>query len=112
MAYAPIETYFNTGDGSIIGRFIEADAGRVFEYSENNDGVFEEYPHKIWVGKPIVASNGLTLDSGFRYGKVLNTRCYICLDEDEYGKPVADKWFFKQKTHHRYTGDARYTIVA
>lgn len=102
MAFAPSNTYFNTGDGSILGNFTEADAGKLFEYSENNDGVFTDFPHKIWVTNPMVASNGMTLDSGFRYGKVLKTRCYICIDEDEYGNPLPEKWYFKQNSHNKY----------
>jgi len=50
----------------------------------------------------MVASNGMTLDSGFRYGKVLKTRCYICIDEDEYGNPLPEKWYFKQNSHNKY----------
>ena len=75
-----------------IGCFVEKDSGNSFEYSHNDDEFDwldnEEYPHKIWVG-------GIVNDAGYRYGRVLKTRAYIVVDEDEYGRPVVEKWYFK-----------------
>ena len=33
MAFAPSSTYFDSGDGSILGMFVEKDHGNLFEYS-------------------------------------------------------------------------------
>jgi len=68
-----------------IGVFVEKDTGNYFEFSVNDDtGAFcEDFPHKIWVG------------DGYRYGHVLKTRAVICVDEDEFGLPVTEKWYFK-----------------
>ena len=108
MAFAPSSTYFNTGDGSVLGRFEEKDNGHLFEYSENRDedgwGADRkaDLPHKIWVTTPKFSNNGHCLDSGFRYGKVLKTVAYVAVDEDEFGNAVFEKWFLKQKTHCQY----------
>ena len=74
-----------------IGVFTEKSVGNVFEYSINDDpynGFNEDFPHKIWVG------------DGYRYGNVLKTRVVICVDEDEYGLPVTEKWYIKK--HKEY----------
>ena len=74
-----------------IGAFTEKSVGNVFEYSINDDpynGFNEDFPHKIWVG------------DGYRYGNVLKTRVVICVDEDEYGLPVTEKWYIKN--HREY----------
>ncbi len=94
MSFAPSSTYFDTGDGSIIGMFVERDTGNFFEFSENRDesNEFADYPHKIWVTTPREG-----LDSGFRYGIVLKTRLYIVVDEDADGNPVTEKWFLKER---------------
>jgi len=108
MAFAPSSTYFNTGDGSVLGRFEEKDYGMLFEYSENRDedgwgaDRKSELPHKIWVSMPRYSNNGHCLDSGFRYGKVLKTVAYLAVDEDEFGNPVFEKWQLKQRSHCEY----------
>jgi len=74
-----------------IGAFTEKEVGNVFEYSNNDDpynGFNEDFPHKIWVG------------DGYRYGTVMKTRVVICVDEDEYGLPVTEKWMIKN--HREY----------
>ena len=73
-----------------IGAFQEKEVGNWFEYSENDDSFSfcEDFPHKIWV-----------LD-GYRYGHVMKTRVVICIDEDEYGLPVTQKWYTKK--HNKY----------
>lgn len=83
-----------------IGAFTEVDAGNTFEYSLNPEGSYKltgrfgEFPHKVWV-----ASNQLNNDSGWRYARVLKTRVYIAVDEDENG-PVVEKWYIKN--HIKY----------
>jgi len=74
-----------------IGAFVEKDTGNTFEFSHNDDpynGFNENFPHKIWVG------------DGYRYGNVMKTRVVICVDEDEYGLPVTEKWY--TKSHREY----------
>ena len=92
MAFADSSTYFDTGDSSIVGIFTEAEVGNYFEYSENNDDVFTEYPHKIWVTTPKPG-----IDQGYRYGRVMKTRCKILLDEDQ-----EETWHFKQNSRREY----------
>lgn len=85
MGMANWENYPTT-----IGQFTERSAGKTHEYSPNTDitlgetefwdQIASDFPHKLW-----------TLD-GFRYARVLKTVAYICVDEDEYGKPVTQKW--------------------
>lgn len=77
-----------------IGAFTEVDAGNTFEYSVNPEGRFGEFPHKVWV-----ASGKIGNDSGWRYARVLKTRIYIAVDEDENG-PVVEKWYIKN--HRKY----------
>ena len=69
-----------------IGAFQEREVGNWFEFSYNDDtGAFcEDFPHKIWVC------------DGYRYGNVKKTVVVICIDEDEYGLPVTQKWNIKK----------------
>ena len=94
MAFAPESTYFDRGDGSIIGCFTEKDKGHLFEYSSNKGGfgALDGWPHRVWVTTPIE-----NIDSGFRYARVLKTVAYIVVDEDEYGDAVIEKWSIKKK---------------
>jgi hypothetical protein len=48
----------------------------------------EDFPHKIWVGD--------TIGSPYRYGLVKKTVAYVCVDEDEFGLPVVEKWALKK----------------
>jgi hypothetical protein len=91
MAFAPSNTYFDVGDGSIVGSFLEKDTGNLFEFSKNTDDVMAEWPHKVWVTTPRPG-----IDSGYRYAMVKKTCLYIVTDEDEHGRPVVDKWYSKQ----------------
>jgi len=95
MAFAAETTYFNAGDGSIIGLFVEKDHGNLFEFSGNPEvsGVTAEYPHLIWV-------NSRSPET--RYAKVLKTVAYVVTDIDEDGNDVVEKWFFKQNSHTIY----------
>ncbi len=85
MAVAPFET------PNILGHFQEKSAGNFFEFSDNDDicTTYDRFlfPHKIWVGDD--------LGSAYRYGTVKKTVAYICIDEDEFGHPVLEKWSLK-----------------
>ena len=78
-----------------IGVFVEKEVGNSFEYSNNDDpfNFCEDVTHKIWVG-------GLVNDQGYRYGIVKKTVAYVCVDEDEFGLPVLEKWYIKN--HKQY----------
>lgn len=93
MSFADRSTYFDCGDGSIIGCFREKDTDNVFEFSENqdvNEAWAREFPHKIWVTEPRPG-----IDQGFRYGTVKKTVAYLAVSEDEYGMPILEKWYIK-----------------
>ena len=74
-----------------VGRFVEKEVGNYFEYSVNDDNFdfCKDFAHKVWVG-------GLVNDQGYRYANVKKTVAYICVDEDEYGNPVVEKWNLKK----------------
>ena len=81
-----------------IGSFVEKEVGNTFEFSWNKDELegqafwgYGNFPHKVWV-----ASGQIGGDSGYRYAEVKKTVVYIAVDEDEYGKPVIEKWQIKQ----------------
>jgi hypothetical protein len=83
-----------------IGCFTEKDHGNYFEYSLNDDSMAlcEDYPHKVWVGSGQIGG-----DSGYRYAIVKKTVAYVCVDEDEFGLPVLEKWnLTKNKTYVIY----------
>ena len=83
-----------------IGAFTEVDAVNTFEYSLNNEPhFFNPGQHTGWTHKVWVASGKIGNDSGWRYAKVLKTRIYIAVDEDENG-PVVEKWYIKN--HRKY----------
>ena len=98
MAFAPDSVRFIYGDGSIMGSFTEKDAGNYFEFSKNDEEMTDEwnFPHKIWVTNPWDG-----MDSGFRYGEVMQTRVYICTDENDDGTPVVEKWMIKSKRNYK-----------
>jgi len=78
-----------------VGRFVEKERGNYFEYSLNDDpfNFCEDFPHKIWVG-------GLVNDQGYRYGIVKKTVAYVCVDEDEFGLPVLERWDIKNNVEY------------
>ena len=99
MAYAPSTTSFPPhGDGTIRGCFIERDYGKFFEFSENDEDFYVDYPHKIWVTTP------WHLDEGWRFAKVLKTVAYV-LTNDEDGYDVVEKWHLKGRREYDPTPD-------
>ena len=83
MAFAP---YYLLG--KVLGEFIEKDYGKYFDYAERDeDEVLAwagDYPHKVYVGGPVGGN-------GWRPAVA-----YVVVDEDDYGKPVVEKWFLKK----------------
>ena len=91
MAY-----YTHTKDP--VGAFQEKDTGNWFEWSINNDvlnNINEDFPHKVWTG-----GAGVCGDQGYRYAHVMKTRVVVCVDEDEFGLPVLEKWYLKKNTEY------------
>lgn len=89
MAYAPASVE------PVLGEFVEKDYGMSFHYSKNGDfghGPFTRFPHLVWVGG---------LGQQYRYAEVKKTVAYVCVDEDECGLPVVEKWDIKRNI--RYT---------
>lgn len=81
-----------------LGCFVEKDCGNYFEYSMATEyeayelrGNTVEFPHIVWVTAP---KEGL--DCGYRRALVKKTVAYIIVDEDDYGKPVIEKWDLKK----------------
>lgn len=68
------------------GEFQEVEFGKYFTYKRTNDfwALQHGFQHEIDV-----------LD-GIRYGNVKKTVAYICVDEDEVGAPVINKWNIKK----------------
>jgi hypothetical protein len=109
MAFADSSTYFDIGDGSIVGRFVEVDHGNTFEFSLEPErylapdlmkaGRNAIYPHRVWVADPNQRVAG---EQGWRHALVKATVAYIVVDEDEFGQPVVQKW--KIKNHTLYKG--------
>lgn len=93
MSFAPSSVYPIT-DG---GAFIEKSVGNLFEYTADSDS--SEFPHRVWVADDRNIIPGL--ESGWRYGLVKKTVAYLVVDEDEYGKPVIEKWSIKN--HKTYS---------
>ena len=81
---------YYTHTANPIGVFTEVEVGNYFEYSLNDDtGEFcADFEHKIWVG------------DGYRYGNVRKTVLEICVDEDEYGRPVTQKWKIRNRREY------------
>jgi len=93
MSFAPSSVYPITKGG----RFYEKSSDSLFEYTSDSEN--PEFPDRIWVAG---AENILPgLESGWRYGLVKKTVAYLVVDEDEYGKPVVEKWFIKN--HKTYS---------
>ena len=78
----------------LLGCFAEADRGNYFEYAVRPEKTFapadfaEDCPHIIY------------MNESYRFAKVLKTVAWVCVDEDESGQPVYEKWQLKK--HHNY----------
>lgn len=96
MAFAPNSTYFDQ-KGTILGSFTEVEHGYFFEFSVNDEELYPEYPHKVWVCTP------WEMDQGFRYAKVLKTVAYILVDEDK-----VEKWSINKYNEYENRQKVRY----
>jgi hypothetical protein len=105
MAFADSSTYFNVGDGSIIGRFDEVDHGHTFEFSQEPEmylfpdlktGRNTTYLHRVWVTDHRIGG-----EQGWRHALVKKTVAYVVVDEDDNGRAVIQKWKIKNRTLYR-----------
>jgi len=91
MAYATTQDY---DLGVVLGRFIEASHGKLFEYGARDEvwrqAFAPDFPNVVWVG-PL---------SERRAALVRKTVAYIVTDEAADGSPVVERWEIKQ--HKRY----------
>ena len=82
----------------LLGSFNEADYGSLFEYAVRPDEGLDfapDCPHIIYF-----TALRPGIDQGYRFAKVLKTVAYVCVDEDEDGQPIYEKWHLKR--HHNY----------
>jgi hypothetical protein len=61
--------------------FKNKETGVFFEFEKLTDRYYD-FTHKIFMESA----------DDFRYGRVLQTVAHVCVDEDEYGFPVVQKW--------------------
>jgi hypothetical protein len=73
--------------------------------SQENEGIFTEVTYgKHFTYRPTeyrwATDRGLMHEidvlDGVRYGNVKKTVAYVCIDEDEYGNAVMEKWNIKR----------------
>ena len=73
-----------------FGEFREVEVGNYFTYRKTDN--------------PWAISQGLEFEidvlDGVRFANVKKTVAYVCIDEDEHGNAVMDKWFIKN--HHKH----------
>jgi len=43
-------------------------------------------------------------NNGYRYALVKKTVAYVCVDEDDYGQPVVEKWHIKRHREYQIRG--------
>lgn len=98
MAFASTTTYFDIGDGSILGGFVEKEFGKFFEFSKNPEmtlappahgGRNMEFPHLVWV------ADASSIDCGYRKAKVGKTVVHVITNEADDGSAVVEKWEIK-----------------
>lgn len=73
------------------GEFQECDYGNYFTYRKTDNlwAIEQGFMHEVDV-----------LD-GVRFARVLKTVAYVCIDEDEHGKAVFEKWNIKNHSLYR-----------
>ena len=84
MAYA-------NGKQPVSGEFREKEFKNHFEFIDRVDE---------W-GTRIGATHTIYLrDNNTRYARVLKTVAYVCVDENDFGEPVWEKWQIKTLWNH------------
>jgi len=71
-----------------IGYFTHAETNVRFEYAERS---YEER-HRWAAG----FHQKILVQDGSRVARILKTVAYVCVDEDEFGLPVIEKWHIKK----------------
>ena len=84
MSYAPIQA---CDEGIVKGCFNEVSYGKAFEFASRTSEEMllwaSEFPIKIYVGP---------FANDYRVAKLLKTRAYVVVDEDNEGNPVIETW--------------------
>ncbi len=100
MAYAPHNNQdfaYGKNVPLLVGQFVEADRGHLFEYAERPAGLAEGFApdaqHMVYVG----AGNT------FRFARVLKTVAHVIVDVANDGQPVWERWALKR--HEAYQTD-------
>ena len=83
---------FRDADSKQIGEFRNCEFNKPFDYRICSDewGMRNGFAHEIAMS-----------DGSVRFGNVKKTVAYVCIDEDQHGKPIIEKWKIKQ---HSYWG--------
>ena len=79
-------------ENKAIGQFEEKQFGHYFEYRlsegkaplQGDYGLMHGLLHEVAMG-----------DGSVRFANVKKTVAYICIDEDDTGKPIMEKWAIK-----------------
>jgi hypothetical protein len=74
-------------DNRQVGQFTNCEFNVTFDYRICSDewGMRNGFAHEIAMS-----------DGSVRFGNVKKTVIHICIDEDQYGKPIIEKWKIKQ----------------
>lgn len=78
-------------DPIVLGQFREADTGNTFEFADRHSAPSDDFCANAWADMcefPHVVYTGTQR----RYARVLKTVAHIVVDEDEFGRPVTEKW--------------------
>ena len=73
----------------VVGRFVDNETKKVFEYTDNNEDSRFEYPHEIYN------------DKSFYYGNVMIS-CAKVVVENSAATPSFETWLILDKSHILY----------
>lgn len=93
MAFAPYANNTRTigHDPVILGQFREFDTDNTFEFADRHSAPADDFCAYEWAPMSEFPHVIHTID-GRRYARVLKTVAYIVVDEDEFGRPVTERW--------------------
>jgi hypothetical protein len=84
------------GPPLLLGDFREADEGHWFEYAVRPTHPYTFAPADFAPDCPHI----VYMNESYRFARVLKTVAWICVDEDETGQPVYEKWSLKKHNHY------------
>lgn len=82
-------SYFQ--DSGAVGCFRHRETRCTFEYRPTADewALDRGFPFEVAVGD--------TIGYPYRFARILETVAYVAVDEDEFGKPVVERWPIKHE---------------